>query len=98
MSHPSRDLAGLTVKGSPEERLLAQIDFERLPRHIAIIMDGNGRWARTRSLPRVAGHRAGIAAVRDVAEPSARLGCQVLTLYAISGENWQRPKREADTL
>jgi len=94
MSHPSRDLAGLTVKGSPEEHLVAQIDFERLPRHIAIIMDGNGRWARTRNLPRVAGHRAGIAAVRDVVEASARLGFQVLTLYAFSVENWKRPDTE----
>ncbi len=98
MSHPARDLAGLITKGSPEEQLLAQIDFARLPRHIAIIMDGNGRWARMRSLPRVAGHRAGIAAVRDVVETSARLGCQVLTLYAFSVENWKRPRREIDTL
>ena len=98
MFHPARDLEGLIAKGSPEEQLLAQIDFERLPRHIAIIMDGNGRWARMRSLPRVAGHRAGIAAVRDVVETSARLGCQVLTLYAFSVENWKRPRREIDTL
>ena len=98
MSHPARDLEGLITKGSPEEHLLAQIDFARLPRHIAIIMDGNGRWARMRSLPRVAGHRAGIAAVRDVVETSARLGCQVLTLYAFSVENWKRPRREIDTL
>src|SRR2546426_11863639 len=98
MSHPARDLERLIAKGSPEERLLAQIDFDRLPRHIAIIMDGNGRWARMRSLPRVAGHRAGIAAVRDVVETSARLGCQVLTLYAFSVENWKRPRREVDTL
>jgi len=98
MSHPARDLESLIAKGSPEERLLAQIDFDRLPRHIAIIMDGNGRWARMRSLPRVAGHRAGIAAVRDVVETSARLGCQVLTLYAFSVENWKRPQREVDTL
>jgi len=98
MSHPARDLERLIAKGSPEERFLAQIDFDRLPRHIAIIMDGNGRWARMRSLPRVAGHRAGIAAVRDVVETSARLGCQVLTLYAFSVENWKRPQREVDTL
>jgi undecaprenyl diphosphate synthase len=98
MSHPARDLDGLIAKGSPEEQLLEQIDFTRLPRHIAIIMDGNGRWARMRSLPRVAGHRAGIAAVRDVVETSARLGCQVLTLYAFSVENWKRPRREVDTL
>ena len=102
MSHPakslSRNLEGYIAKGSPEEDLLAQIDFDRLPRHIAIIMDGNGRWARMRSLPRVAGHRAGIAAVRDVVETSARLGCQVLTLYAFSVENWKRPQPEVDTL
>jgi undecaprenyl diphosphate synthase len=98
MSHPARDFEGLIAKGSPEEQLLSQINFARLPRHIAIIMDGNGRWARMRSLPRVAGHRAGIAAVRDVVETSARLGCQVLTLYAFSVENWKRPRREIDTL
>ncbi|MEK7282877.1 MAG: isoprenyl transferase [Acidobacteriota bacterium] len=98
MSHPARDFEGFIAKGSPEERLLSQIDFARLPRHIAIIMDGNGRWARMRSLPRVAGHRAGIAAVRDVVETSARLGCQVLTLYAFSLENWKRPRPEVDML
>ena len=98
MSRPARDLEGFIAKGSPEEDLFAQIDFERLPRHIAIIMDGNGRWARCRNLPRVAGHRAGIAAVRDVVETAARLGCQVLTLYAFSVENWKRPRYEVDTL
>src|SRR5262245_10465163 len=98
MSHPARDFEGLIAKGSPEEQLLSQINFARLPRHVAIIMDGNGRWARMRSLPRVAGHRAGIAAVRDAVETSARLGCQVLTLYAFSVENWKRPRREIDTL
>ncbi|HEX9427488.1 MAG TPA: isoprenyl transferase [Candidatus Polarisedimenticolia bacterium] len=98
MSRPARDFEGLIAAGSPEGELLAQIDFERLPRHVAIIMDGNGRWARSRNLPRVAGHRAGIAAVRDVVETAARLGCQVLTLYAFSVENWKRPRYEIDTL
>src|SRR2546425_10141760 len=98
MSHPARDLEGLIAKGSPEEQFLAQIDFARLPRHIAIIMDGNGRWARMRSLRRVAGHRAGISSVREVVESAARLGLQVLTLYAFSVENWKRPRREIDTL
>ena len=70
------------------------IDFERLPRHVAIIMDGNGRWAKLRHKRRVEGHRAGIASVRDVVETSARLGLQVLTLYAFSVENWKRPKTE----
>jgi undecaprenyl diphosphate synthase len=98
MSDPLKSLRGFVVDGSPEAGLLAQIDFHRLPRHVAIIMDGNGRWARTRSLPRVAGHRAGIAAVRDVVETSARLGCEVLTLYAFSVENWKRPRLEVNTL
>jgi undecaprenyl diphosphate synthase len=98
MQHPARDLEGFIDKGSPEERLLVQIDFARLPRHVAIIMDGNGRWANTRNLPRAAGHRAGIQAVRDIVETSARLGLSVLTLYAFSVENWKRPRREVDTL
>ncbi len=98
MQRPARDLEGFIAKGSPEERLLVQIDFARLPRHVAIIMDGNGRWANTRNLPRAAGHRAGIQAVRDVVETSARLGLSVLTLYAFSVENWKRPRREVDTL
>jgi undecaprenyl diphosphate synthase len=98
MSHPSRDLQRSISKGSFEEGLIAQIRFDRLPRHVAIIMDGNGRWARQRKLPRVAGHRAGIAAVRDVVETSAQLGCEVLTLYAFSVENWKRPQSEIETL
>ena len=98
MSRPSRDLKGTIERGSLEEALIAQIRFDRLPRHVAIIMDGNGRWARQRKLPRVAGHRAGIEAVRDVVEMSARLGFEVLTLYAFSVENWKRPQTEIETL
>ncbi|MFQ5877778.1 MAG: isoprenyl transferase [Acidobacteriota bacterium] len=97
MSCPAK-LRDTIVKGSREEQLIEQIQFDKLPRHIAIIMDGNGRWARLRKLPRVAGHRAGIEAVRDVVEISARLGCEVLTLYAFSVENWKRPQSEVDTL
>ncbi len=78
--------------------LLSQIDAKALPAHIAIIMDGNGRWARKRGLPRVAGHRAGINAVRQVVEGSAELGIPVLTLYAFSVENWKRPRAEVNTL
>jgi undecaprenyl diphosphate synthase len=78
--------------------LLHQIDRTALPAHIAIIMDGNGRWARKRGLPRVAGHRAGINAVREVVEGSAELGIPVLTLYAFSVENWKRPRSEVATL
>ena len=88
-------------RGSQEpsfEELVDFVDFQRLPRHVAVIMDGNGRWARRRSLPRVAGHRAGIAAVREVLETSARLGLEVLTLYAFSKENWKRPPAEVNTL
>jgi undecaprenyl diphosphate synthase len=84
--------------GSPEEALARQVNFEQLPAHIAIIMDGNGRWASRRHLPRVEGHRAGISAVRDVVETSARLGIDVLTLYAFSTENWKRPEAEVSTL
>jgi len=65
-----------------------------LPRHIAIIMDGNGRWARRRNLPRIAGHREGVRSVRDVVEACGQLGIEVLTLYTFSIENWQRPKEE----
>jgi undecaprenyl diphosphate synthase len=84
--------------GSPDETLARQVNFERLPAHIAIIMDGNGRWAAQRHLPRVEGHRAGIDSVRDVVETSARLGIGVLTLYAFSVENWKRPLSEVNTL
>jgi undecaprenyl diphosphate synthase len=84
--------------GHPDERLVRQIAGERLPAHVAIIMDGNGRWAAQRHLPRVEGHRAGIEAVRDTVETAARLGIRVLTLYAFSVENWKRPRAEVSTL
>ncbi|MFM8435306.1 MAG: polyprenyl diphosphate synthase, partial [Planctomycetia bacterium] len=69
-----------------------------LPRHIAIIMDGNGRWARQRGLPRIDGHRRGVATVRRVTEHCARLGVEQLTLYCLSSENWRRPAAELDFL
>jgi undecaprenyl diphosphate synthase len=84
--------------GSSDETLARQVNFEQLPAHVAIIMDGNGRWAAQRHLPRVEGHRAGIDSVRDVVETSARLGIEVLTLYAFSVENWKRPRAEVNTL
>jgi undecaprenyl diphosphate synthase len=84
--------------GSPDEALARQVNFDQLPAHVAIIMDGNGRWAAQRHLPRVEGHRAGIDSVRDVVETSARLGIDVLTLYAFSIENWKRPRSEINTL
>jgi undecaprenyl diphosphate synthase len=84
---------------SHEDRALADaIDPARLPAHVAIIMDGNGRWANRRSLPRIAGHRAGVNAVRDTVESCARLGVGALTLYAFSTENWKRPRGEVDML
>ena len=83
---------------SADVALARQVNFEHLPSHIAVIMDGNGRWAAQRHLPRVEGHRAGIDSVRDVVETSARLGIDVLTLYAFSIENWKRPKAEVNTL
>src|SRR5215216_4226299 len=78
--------------------LIDQVNFDRLPVHVAVIMDGNGRWAAQRHLPRVEGHRAGIDAVRDTVETAARLGIRVLTLYAFSVENWKRPAAEIGTL
>ena len=84
--------------GSPDEELARQVNFDQVPAHVAIIMDGNGRWAAQRHLPRVEGHRAGINSVRDVVETSARLGIEVLTLYAFSIENWKRPRAEIGTL
>ena len=84
--------------GDADRALVDQLSFERLPAHVAVIMDGNGRWAAQRHLPRVEGHRAGIEAVRDTVETAARLGIDVLTLYAFSVENWKRPASEVGTL
>src|SRR6267378_5089769 len=92
------DLSKLAEPGSIEETLLEKIDFSRLPKHIAVIMDGNGRWARARNLPRVEGHRAGIASVRESVETAARLELGVITLYAFSVETWKRPRYEVATL
>src|SRR5215207_6333050 len=92
------DVLASVTPGSAEDALARQVDFERLPRHVAVIMDGNGRWAAQRHLPRVEGHRAGIASVREGVEGSARLGIGVLTLYAFSVENWKRPASEVSTL
>jgi len=92
------DPDSLAPAGSAERRLLDQIDLTRLPRHVAIIMDGNGRWAKQRGLRRVEGHRSGIAAVRETVETCARLELEALTLYAFSVENWKRPRFEIVTL
>jgi len=76
------------------QKLLKKINVNELPNHIAIIMDGNGRWAKMRNLPRIFGHRQGIKSVREVIEGCTELGIKILTLYAFSTENWQRPKTE----
>jgi undecaprenyl diphosphate synthase len=86
------------IEGGSDQFLLSQIDLERLPTHIAVIMDGNGRWAARRNRPRVAGHRAGAEAVRATVEAAARLGIPYLTLYAFSTENWKRPRLEVEAL
>jgi undecaprenyl diphosphate synthase len=93
-----QDLLEVVPAGTEEEDLLRLVDFARLPRHVAIIMDGNGRWAQIRNKKRVEGHKAGIDAVRDTLETAARLGLEVLTLYAFSIENWKRPESEVSVL
>ena len=74
------------------------IDCGKLPQHIAIIMDGNGRWAKKRALPRIAGHREGVNSVRDIVEVCGELGIESLTLYTFSTENWRRPQEEISAL
>src|SRR6185369_10179074 len=86
------------VEQPGSEDLLGQLDPARLPRHVAVIMDGNGRWAAKKRLPRIAGHRAGADAVRRTVESAARLGLECLTLYAFSTENWKRPRFEIRAL
>jgi len=93
-----KDLLEALQPGEQDWRLAQAIDPTRIPAHIAIIMDGNGRWANRRRLPRVAGHKAGIGPVRSTVESCARLGVKVLTLYAFSVENWKRPRHEVQTL
>ncbi len=92
------DFTEVVQPGSRDESLLAALDWDRLPRHIAIIMDGNGRWAAQRGQPRIAGHRAGVEAVRASVDTGARLKLGALTLYAFSTENWKRPRLEVDAL
>src|SRR5689334_2875873 len=98
MNEVQRNFGSLLVSGSRDEQLFRQLDLDRLPAHIAIIMDGNGRWAAKRNLPRVAGHRAGAESVRASVETAARLRLDYLTLYAFSTENWKRPKLEVQAL
>jgi undecaprenyl diphosphate synthase len=90
--------AALGPVSAEEAQLLAKLDLARLPRHVAVIMDGNGRWAQRKHLPRVAGHRVGTQTARSTIETCARLKVEALTLYAFSVENWRRPKTETDFL
>ena len=76
----------------------AQVDFDRLPRHVAIIMDGNGRWAKRRGLPRTAGHAAGAETFRSIATYCQKIGLEYLTVYAFSTENWKRPLEEVSAI
>lgn len=92
------DLSKLVDAGAPDEVLVRRIDMDHLPRHVAVIMDGNGRWAERQNLPRVEGHRRGVASVRRTVEESARLRIQQLTLYCLSSENWKRPQGELEFL
>ena len=93
MATPPASHSGTGVTASPTET-----GADRLPRHVAIIMDGNGRWAQARGLPRIEGHRRGVATVRRITEHCARLGIEQLTLYCLSSENWRRPAAELSFL
>jgi len=88
----------MSADAKDKSYLLSMIDKNKLPEHIAIIMDGNGRWAKEKGLPRVAGHRAGMKSVKRVVKICDQIGIKVLTLYAFSTENWSRPKEEVSTL
>lgn len=92
------NFANVVKPKSEEAELLARIDFARLPNHVAIIMDGNGRWAKQRGKPRIFGHRAGAESVRAILDTCARLQIKAVTLYAFSTENWKRPEKEVSGL
>src|SRR5215472_3941995 len=98
MKRKMQALLDQLAPGDGDYAIARAIDPARLPAHIAIIMDGNGRWAGRRHLPRVAGHKAGVQSVRTTVETCAQLGIEALTLYAFSAENWKRPRTEVDML
>jgi len=93
-----KGLDGWLEEGSEEYRLALRLDAARIPGHVAVIMDGNGRWAKDHNLPRIEGHRAGSKSVREVVEAAAHLGLKMLSLFAFSTENWKRPAHEVQTL
>jgi undecaprenyl diphosphate synthase len=95
---PSGAVSSSSPNTNELDALIRQLDPERMPRHIAIICDGNGRWATKRSLPRPFGHRQGYMATRKIVRAASDLGIEALTLYAFSMENWTRPKTETDAL
>jgi len=92
------NFAGIVKPNSAEAKLLAAIDDTRLPQHIAVIMDGNGRWAKQRGKPRIFGHRTGSDSVRAIVDTCTRLEIKAVTLYAFSTENWKRPRTEIKAL
>jgi undecaprenyl diphosphate synthase len=101
IQHPTSDIIAQMRARNPKAdpaSLLPDVDPARIPRHIAIIMDGNGRWAQARGFPRLLGHRAGAAAVREVVEAAGHIGVEMLTLYSFSMENWKRPPEEIQAL
>src|SRR5579872_4561685 len=87
-----------SAQQASEQAILRELDAHKIPEHIAIIMDGNGRWAKQRHMPRIFGHRAGITSVREVVRACGEIGVKVLTLYAFSAENWARPTTEVRAL
>ena len=93
-----KELLQILSPGEVDFRIATQLDPKRLPAHVAIIMDGNGRWARQRNFPRILGHKAGVDPVRTVVETGAQLGLEAMTLYAFSVENWKRPRHEIEGL
>jgi undecaprenyl diphosphate synthase len=93
-----KELLQALTPGERDWRIATRLDPKRLPAHIAIIMDGNGRWARQRNYPRIMGHKAGVDPVRSVVETCAQMGLEAVTLYAFSVENWKRPRHEIDGL
>ncbi|MCT8139852.1 isoprenyl transferase [Anaerobacillus sp. CMMVII] len=86
------------ISKNEQERKVEDVTIENVPKHVAIIMDGNGRWAKKRGLPRIAGHREGMSVINKIVKQANSLGIEVLTLYAFSTENWKRPKNEVDFL
>lgn len=93
-----RNFEGIIRPRTKEAEMLSTIDLERLPRHVAVIMDGNGRWAKLRGKPRIFGHKAGADSVKAIIDTCARLEIKAITLYAFSTENWKRPKAEVSGL